>query len=481
MQALKQFRRVFLVVFLAGIFCCHPLYSQCSDKGEVFVQFDLNIPGVSDEMLFPEFWLQNVADQDQVIVTGAEIERYNRKGFAECEMLVDLRHFPAAMAGEQLRQSIEKVSVRPQKKRYLKGEEVGEEYYVALENLLNLDNLRSLTEVQFGITVKRTEMRAFPTYDRVFSEPDDFESDMFIETALYPAEPLAILHASRDGKWLFAQAYNYRAWLPAQDVAFTNRRELFDYLDAEKFLVVTGKGVFTGYNPLRPEISELQLDMGARIPLADKSEFQFNIDGQHPAGNYVVKLPARGEDGKLEFRIGLIARSEDVRVGYMPLTRRNIITQAFKFLGQRYGWGGMFNTRDCSAFIMDIYRSMGVLVPRNSGEQGKLAIGIMHEFTKEMTLEERKAVFDSLPAGTPIYMAGHAMLYLGRYKDDYYIIHDFAGFRIPDAEGNLVRSTARCVFVTPLLVTYLSDGRKYMEGIYSAREFVLPDAGGKKR
>ena len=148
-------------------------------------------------------------------------------------------------------------------------------------------------------------------------------------------------------------------------------------------------------------------------------------------------------------------------------------------LGQRYGWGGMFNTRDCSAFIMDIYRSMGVLVPRNSGEQGKLAIGIMHEFTKEMTLDERKVVFDRLPAGTPIYMAGHAMLYLGRYNDDYYIIHDFAGFRIPDADGNLVRSTARCVFVTPLLVTYLSDGRKYMEGIYSAREFVLPDADGK--
>ncbi|NLF98508.1 MAG: glycoside hydrolase [Candidatus Riflebacteria bacterium] len=368
MQAFKQFRSVFFVVFLAGVFCCHPLYSQCSDRGEVFVQFDLNIPGVSDEMLFPEFWLQNVADQDQIVMTSDEIERYNRKGFAECEMLMDLRHFPAAMAGEQLRQSIEKVSARPQKKRYLKGEEVSEEYYVALENLLNIDNIRSLTEVQFAITVKRTEMRAFPTYDRVFSEPDDFESDMFIETALYPAEPLAVLHTSRDGKWLFAQAYNYRAWLPAQDVAFTGRRELFDYLDAEKFLVVTGKGVFTGYNPLRPEISELQLDMGARIPLADRSEFQFNIDGQHPAGNYVVKLPARGEDGKLEFRIGLIARSEDVRVGYMPLTRKNIITQAFKFLGQRYGWGGMFNTRDCSAFIMDIYRSMGVLVPRNSGE-----------------------------------------------------------------------------------------------------------------
>jgi len=201
-----------------------------------------------------------------------------------------------------------------------------------------------------------------------------------------------------------------------------------------------------------------------------------DIDGQHPAGNYVVKLPARGADGQLEFRIGLIARSEDVRVGYLPLTRRNIITQAFKFLGQRYGWGGMFKTRDCSAFIMDNYRSMGVLLPRNAGEQGKQAVGITHTLTKEMTLEERQAVFDRLPAGTPIYMAGHAMLYLGKRDGDYYIIHDFAGFRVPDADGKLKSSTARCVFVTPLLATFLSDGKKYLEGIYAAREFVLGDS-----
>ena len=439
------------------------------------MQFDLNIPGVCDEMLFPDFWLKNVADQDQVIMTPAEIERYNRKGFADCDVLKDLRNFPAAMAGDLLRKSIEKVSARPQKTRYLQGQVVSEEYYVALESLMNLDQIKNLTQVKFGITVKRTEMRSFPTADRVFSEPDDFESDMFIETALYPAEPLAVLHESCDGKWLFAQAYNYRAWLPAADVAFTSRNELFDYLDTPNFLVVTGKGLFTGYNPKRPEISELQLDMGARIPLADRSEVSLDIDGQHPAGNYVVKLPTRGDDGQLVFQIGLIARSEDVRYGYMPLTRKNIITQAFKFLGQRYGWGGMFNTRDCSAFIMDIYRSMGVMLPRNSGEQGKMAVGIMHEFNKEMSLDERKAIFKRLPAGTPIYMAGHAMLYLGRFKEDYYIIHDFAGFRIPDAEGNLVRSTARCVFVTPLLEIFLSDGKKYMEGIYSAREFVLPE------
>lgn len=471
------FLKLFLILIITGTVLMQPLAAQTTPGNNPghFVQFELNIPGVSEEMLYASFWLKNVTDEDRLIMNAREIERFNRRGFKDCPVLKDLRTFPSVMSGEALRASVRKVSVKPAGKRYLTGHEVDDAFYANLETRLNLENISNLTHVRFGITVKRTEMRVFPTYDRVFSEPKDFEDDMFIETALYPVEPLAILHESSDGKWLFAQSYNYRAWLPADAVAFTDRRALFDYIDTGDFLVVTGKGVLTGYNPVRPEISELQLDMGARVPLAARDEVPMNVDGQHPAGNYVVKLPARGNDGQLEFRYGLIAKSEDVRVGYLPLTRRNIITQAFKFLGQRYGWGGMFNTRDCSAFIMDNYRSMGVMLPRNAGEQGKQAPGIVHTLTPEMTLEERKAVFDRLPAGTPIYMNGHAMLYLGRCNDDYYIIHDFAGFRVPDTDGKLKTSTARCVFVTPLLATFLSDGRKYLEGIYAAREFVLSD------
>ena len=192
--------------------------------------------------------------------------------------------------------------------------------------------------------------------------------------------------------------------------------------------------------------------------------------GQHPAGNYVVKLPVRDSNGQLKFKLGMIAMADDVRVGYLPLTRRNIIKQAFKFLGQRYGWGGMFNTRDCSAFIMDNFRSMGVLLPRNAGEQGKMSVGITHSFADEMTLDQRKEIFAGLPA-TPIYMNGHAMLYLGCCEEDYFIIHDFAGFRVPDENGEMKLSKTRCVFVTPLLQTFLSSGKRYIEGLYAAREF----------
>ncbi len=438
-----------------------------------FIQFDPNIPGIVDAMLDPAYWAARSPDPDRVIMTPDEIARFNRANLRQCEVLKDLRRFRRVVPGDEVRRMIAKVSSRPSKTVYRNGQEVDPTYFDGLERALNASAVPDLVTVRFGVTVKRTEMRAFPTTDQVFGEPDDYEFDKFMETALYPLEPLAILHESADGKWFLAQAYHYLAWVPVADVAVGGRGELFRWLDAEPFLVVTGKHVFTTYNPLRPEISELQLDMGVRIPLAKRDEIPLEIDGQHPAGSWVVKLPARDAAGRLEWRLGLISRADEVRVGFLPLTVRNTMTQAFRFLGQRYGWGGMFNTRDCSAFIMDIFRSMGVCLPRNAGEQGKLSLGVTHAMPKEMPLAERRSLFDRLPPGSPVYMDGHAMLYIGKEAGDYYIIHDFSGFNVPDADGKMKRSKARLVFVTPLLAVFLSSGKPWMEGLYAAREFRL--------
>lgn len=456
------------------------LGSASSTSAAPFVQFDLNIPGVNESMLDSRYWIDRIPDPDREIMTRAEIDRYNRRSCRECEKLKDLRTCRRILSGSEVRDMITKVSERPTKKRFQSGLEVQESYYLELERALALEAIPRQVAVRFGITVKRTEMRTFPTPDRIFSEPDDYEFDRFAETALYPVEPLAILHESADGKWYFAQAYNYLAWIPAADVALTDRATLFQYLDAKESLVVTGKWVFTGFNPFQPDISELQLDMGVRVPLASRDEIPKDIKGQHPAGNYVVKLPARGSGGKLEWRLGLISRADDVHVGYLPFTRRNIITQAFKFLGQRYGWGGMFNTRDCSSFIMDNFRSMGVILPRNAGEQGKLAVAVRHAMPETMDLASRKKLFEGIPPATPVYMDGHAMLYLWKQNDDYFILHDFAGFNVPGPDGKLERVKMRSVLMTPLLATYLASGKRYMEGLYAACEFRLENATGAK-
>ncbi len=474
----KYYFALILVVGLVSVATARtPEFSDREQAPAPFVQFSMNFPRVTEEMLDASFWVRKIADPDRLIMTPDEIRRFNQRNLRECSTMRDIQKYPGLLSRRAITEMIEKVSARPKRKLYLNNEEIGDDYYQRLRQNLNLDDVRAnppIYSVRFGITVKRTEMRSFPTFDRVFSEIGDYEFDRFIETNLYPLEPLAILHESADGKWFLAQAYHYLAWVPVDAVALIDRLSLFSYLGRRDFLVVTGKRVFTGYNPECPAISELLLDMGVRIPLAKPEEISLDIAGQHPAGNYVVRLPVRAPDGTVDWRLGLISRTDEVRVGYLPYTRRNIIQQAFKFLGQRYGWGGMFNTRDCSAFVLDNLRTMGLMLPRNAGEQGKLSVGIVHAFDEKMTLADRKALMDRLPPATPIYMDGHAMLYLCAHAGDYYIIHDFAGFSAPDEAGRMQRSRTRGVMVTPLLATFLGKDKTWLEGMYAAREFRLP-------
>jgi len=438
-----------------------------------YKQFQSNVPEVTEKMLYPEFWINNISSANKVMATPKEIEAYNRENIKICAPIVDLESYKECFTKEDLTQLIQNLSTPSKHPRYNSdGEQVNEVYYKTLINNLNLDGLSNTNEVKYGITVRRTEMRTFPTYDSLFSSPDDYNIDRSMETAVYPIEPMAILSESADGEWYFAQIYNYLAWIPAKDVALANKSSLFDYINSEEFVVVIGKRVYTNYNPLKPQISELQLDMGIRIPLATEKEVKGDFYGQSPVGNFVVKLPTRDDNGNLVFDYALIQRLDNISLGYLPYTKANIINQAFKFQGERYGWGGMFNGRDCTSFIMDIYRSMGIKLPRNSSEQEKLAAGVYYEIPKNMTLEERKDIFDKLEPGIGLYMSGHAMLYLGKYKDEYYIIHDVSGFYTEIKDGITYNQTW-AVAVTPLsILKFLGDTYKtYMEVMYGAREY----------
>src|SRR5690606_11860390 len=105
-----------------------------------------------------------------------------------------------------------------------------------------------------------------------------------------------------------------------------------------------------------------------RVPLADEPPDQAD-NGQHPYTSWILELPMRGDDGRLAFAPALLQKKEGSAADYLPLTRANLIRQAFRFLGERYGWGHSYNGRACSGFVSEIYRSMGVQIPRNTSAQ----------------------------------------------------------------------------------------------------------------
>lgn len=418
------------------------------------------LPNVKAEMLSPEFWIGKLTDPDRVIMDSAEIEAFNQDIIdTQPELIYDLGRYPDSLDHDQLTSLVTRRPF-PDEDRYSGGIKVDSSYYDGLYSQMNLPGIGDKNEVSLALTVQRTSIRTFPTDEESLSEPDDHDFDLFQETAVGPAEPVLILHRSLDGQWYFVQTYNYNGWMPAGDVAVAvDRQTWLDYVQPESFLVVTANRLKLDNGPY----PGLELTMGARVPLENGT----------PGQAYMVELPARGPRGELEIKTALVPASADVSVGYLPYTRANIIRQAFKILGERYGWGGLFNGRDCSAFVMDVYKSFGFMLPRNGDEQEQSA-GLTVSFTAQDT-DQRYALLDSLLPGASLHTPTHEMLYLGLHEGYYYVIHDVTSVgdpAHPNTDGSLGALTLNKVVVSDLSLPR-RNGQLFIDALTGAKQLEI--------
>jgi len=301
----------------------------------------------------------------------------------------------------------------------------------------------------------------------VFSKPGDTDIDRFQENALFPGTPVIVAHESRDGRWWFVVSPLYAAWIEKDAVAIGAAQQVFDYTRKQPYLVVTGAKAHTVHSPERPEVSELQLDMGVRVPVLADWPDNKPVNGQHPYTAYVVELPYRDGKGSLQFTPALVPKISDVAAGYLPLTRANLLRQGFKFLGERYGWGHSYNTRDCSGFVSEVYRSFGVQLPRNTRDQGISPAFNRITLTEADTHEARIAILKQLQIGDLVYIPGHVMMVIGHEGGLPYIIHDTTGVSYRDANGEIVRADLNAVSVTPLVPLLLGEDQPMIDRIYS--------------
>lgn len=437
---------------------------------ENFQQFSSPVPHVTEAMQYASFWIKQLPDAAALIASAEQIQAYNQKNFAaEGTPLRDIFAMQRVFSRDELSKLIQGVSKSPEGSRFKDGQPITAAYKEELQASLNLDAIPAETQVRYGIAVRRSLMKNFPTDDEIYSNATDYAIDRFMETTAYPLEPMAILSTSRDGLWYFAQIYNYAAWIKVADVAITDKETLKNYVHSDQFLVVTGKKATTHFNPFTKELSEYAIPMGVRVPLAKRDEIRATVDGQGVFGNFVVKLPIRNAAGELELKQSLISRSEDVSVGYVPYTRENVLKQAFKLLGTRYGWGGRFNGNDCSSTVMDVHAVFGFKLPRNSGEQGHKTVGKGHTLAADMNLQKRLEILGTAPVGSALEMPGHIMLYVGQANGQHYVLHAHLGLSTSTPQG-LTTHVSQQVSLTP--ITILTEGGStYMEKVRVVREF----------
>ena len=134
----------------------------------------------------------------------------------------------------------------------------------------------------------------------------------------------------------------------------------------------------------------------------------------------------------------------NVRATPKAITRRAVIEKAFSYLGTPYGWGGQQGGRDCSRFLMDVFGSFGLDLPRHSGLQAK-AGSMSVDVSKVKGLGERLATIDAAHERgiVLLHFPGHIMLYLGRSQEGTpMVIHAFAEYLEPCAsdDGETLRT-----------------------------------------
>jgi hypothetical protein len=290
-----------------------------------------------------------------------------------------------------------------------------------------------------GITVRNTDLRVLPSRRPFFLDParpgEGFPFDYFQNTALWLGTPVLVTHVSMDRAWYFVETALASGWVRTEDVALADPGFLARY--ESKSLVALRKdevsliraGRFLG-----------QTHVGALFPMHSQS-----------SQGFTVKVPVRGATGQAVMALADLGYHQASLLP-MPLTSRAVAEMADAMSGQLYGWGGMFENRDCSSTMRDLFLPFGIWLPRNSAQQARsggefVPLDGLDAASKIRVIRSRGVPFASL-----IWLPGHIGLYLGvDERGEPLLLHNIWGVRtvLPNGGegravvGRLVISTLR--------------------------------------
>lgn len=301
------------------------------------------------------------------------------------------------------------------------GRRVSADQIEALKANRAVDAVRDRNPVVRAVAIRVADLRMWPSADGLFEQPDDRVFDLLQATTVGPGEPLVLLHRSRDGAWWLARAALSDGWIRAAEVAVVGPADWGARVAAPAdFVVVTDTDVRVPDPAGGPP---RLLPMGTRLARSGRGR---------------MLLPVRRPDGTARFVPVPIPRGGRTSRGYLPWTRATVRDLALRHLGHPYGWGGAGGRVDCSSLVVEVYRCVGLHLPRNSGVQAQVPARLVD--LGPVPPDSREAALASLPAGSLLNLPGHVMLLLGHHEGRAVVLHALAARgRRDDATGQVQR------------------------------------------
>ena len=367
----------------------------------------LLLTSATPDMQSAEYWIKRITDAEKPIKTAEQLKHFNEEIHSMISECVDVFKLDKVRPGKQI-SSILQFEFDTLKNRKLFGIDdkyIQKEYFdTEIKPLMQIDQVPAKIKMKWGVATKATSVRALPVDMEMLEEKGDVEFDQLQYTQIKLWTPVGIFHKSSDGKWFYVQTPYVRGWVKAKDIAlFQSREDIKKYLRPGRFFVVTGESIRVFRDKALQEMI-YRPSMGTLIPSVVSAEVAEkktgNTSSASVSGPYAVWMPFRKDDGSEGLMKCYVSRKSDVSKGYPVYSQANLLRQAFKLLGMRYGWGGMYNGRDCSGFVHDVFLSVGVDLPRDSKQQALVGTSLGYFKPFQDDKERTKALKSARPGMT---------------------------------------------------------------------------------
>jgi len=376
------------------------------------------LPKVTPEQLTREYWIELLGHQydlDQVLLTPEQIDHLN-----EALQVPRADYHPQ----RDLLEPFDPVDLarEVEDRRTWARDKLSSGEYVSrtgaqlpAATLTPLDANVDLAAVvpELRVALADAQIHCAPLSDAFYTSALDLRLDRNACSMLRAQEPVRVVAVWPSGMRLVQSASSF-GWLAANAaLSAPLPRSLAQAYVHGATLVVRAPDFAVAEGDARTLVAP-----GTRLPVADARQKRVHV--ATPTG-FVTSSREQA---------GLLASTR------RPLTRRAVLEEAFRYLGQPYGLGDTNGGRDCSRLLQDVFGSFDLQLPRHSSWQGQA--GSFWLDIEAVPEAERGFLFDAAAKRGLVLLGfpGHIMLYLGRNPEgEPMVLHALGEYVEPCAGG----------------------------------------------
>ncbi len=279
-----------------------------------------------------------------------------------------------------------------------------------------------LTLNKKALTIKHANIRSFPTIQPLFKDPskagEGFPFDYLQNSSLEANKPVFVSHFSEDKEWAYIFCSFTSGWVKSDEIVFLEDEYTDKWKNAQQ-VFITKEGV-----PLYSLEGDFlyKSKIGMMFALIEEDTYTYTV---LTVSSYKHMQPLF-----LKTKIS----KQVAHKGYLDFNKENFEMIFAEVAKSKYGWGGLYEQRDCSSTLRDLFTPFGVWLPRNSFVQSKVGKVVQLESLSndgKLRLIEAEAI----PFETFLYKQGHIALYVGTYDNEPVVFQNVWGIKTTDKQG----------------------------------------------